>query len=184
MESLKLAITTLHEQFRIPHIIITSISLPQPGATPSLRVVGSTFTSSATPRMFSVQIPAIDCFFSGTGDMFAALMLVRFRQAVNNTPGLMQTDAWVSGDEVEPTDLPLAKAVELVLASMHEVLTQTKVRRDEEMEKYAKRIRGRDEGEEEERTVRLVRSKAAEVRLVRNLGLLRSPEVKFRAGVV
>lgn len=181
MESLKLAITTLHEQFRIPHIIITSISLPQPGVSPSLRVVGSTFTSSATPRMFSVQIPAIDCFFSGTGDMFAALMLVRFRQAVNNVPGLMQTDAWVSGDEVGATDLPLAKAVELVLASMHEVLTQTKLRRDEEMEKYATKISGRPDEVEDETKVRLVRSKAAEVRLVRNLRLLRNPDVKFRA---
>jgi pyridoxine kinase len=184
MDTLKLAITTLHEQFKIPHIIITSIAFPQPGATPSLCVVGSTFTSAATPRMFSVQIPAIDCFFSGTGDMFAALMLVRFRQAVSNTPGLMDIDAWVSPDNVQATELPLAKAAELVLASMHDVLTQTKIRRDEELEKYARQVRGRSDEVEDEKKMRLVRSKAAEVRLVRNLPLLRNPEVRFSAEVV
>jgi pyridoxine kinase len=183
METLKLAIRTLHEKFRIPHIIITSVAFSQPGATPSLCVVGSTFTSTAAPRMFSVQIPAIDCFFSGTGDMFAALMLVRFRQAVNNVPGLMEGNAWVSGDNVQAIDLPLAKAAELVLASMHEVLTQTKIRRDEELEKYTNQTKGVSNIVEDEKRLRLVKSKAAEVRLVRNLGLLKHPEVKFRAEV-
>lgn len=184
METLTLAIKTLHDQFRIPNIIITSIAFPSSTATPSLCVVGSTFTSSATPRMFSVQIPAIDCFFSGTGDMFAALTLVRLRQAVSNVPGLMKKEAWVSEDDVQATDLPLAKAVELVLASMHEVLTQTKIRRDEEMEKFAKRVKGGGEAEKDEKMMRLIRSKAAEVRLVRNLGLLKNPDVRFRAEAV
>src|SRR5882757_4191192 len=118
METLKLAITTLHEQYRIPHIMITSISLPSPGAEPFLSVVGSTMTSTATPRIFGVKIPAIDCFFSGTGDMFAALMLVRLREAVFETDGLSNKDAWISEDTVEATDLPLARATEKVLASM------------------------------------------------------------------
>merc|ERR1711939_1085074 len=129
MESLKQAITTLHEQYRIP---------------------------------------AIDCFFSGTGDMFAALMLVRFREAVHNTDGLMQTAAWVSGDEVDATELPLAKATEKVLASMHEVLTRTKKQRDEELERYHSQVGARDT-EADTKKLKLVTSKAAEVRLVRNL---------------
>jgi pyridoxine kinase len=179
METLKLAITTLHEQYRIPHIIITSIAFPSLGQIPSLSVVGSTFTSSGAPRIFGIQIPAIDCFFSGTGDMFAALMLVRFREAVNDIPGLMETDAWVSGDGVGATELPLARATEKVLASMHQVLSRTKERRDEEMERWANRVGASEE--EDEKKLRLVRSKAAEVRLVRNLGALKNPEVNFRA---
>jgi pyridoxine kinase len=176
METLKEAIVKLHEEYRIPHIVVTSISLPALGALPSLSVVGSTITSTAEPRIFEIKIPALDCFFSGTGDMFAALMLVRLREAVNNVEGLMKTKSWVSGDEVEATELPLAKACEKVLASMHEVLTRTKVRRDEELEKY----KGVDwEGDEKRK--RLVESKAAEVRLVRNLDCLRHPDVKFRA---
>jgi pyridoxine kinase len=179
METLKQALTTLHELYQIPHIIITSIAFPSVGAISSLSVVGSTFTSTGAPRIFGVQIPAIDCFFSGTGDMFAALMLVRFREAVNNAPGLIETDAWVSDDSVEATELPLARATEKVLASMHEVLSRTKERRDEEMERWSKRPGA--SGEEDEKKLRLVRSKAAEVKLVRNLGALKNPEVKFRA---
>lgn len=175
MDTLKQAITTLHEEYRIPHIVVTSISLPALGVAPSLSVVGSTF-SSADPRIFEIKIPAIDCFFSGTGDMFAALMLVRLREAVYNTEGLMEIKSWVSGDEVEATELPLAKACEKVLASMHEVLSRTKVKRDQELEKYKDM-----DWEGEEKQKRLVESKAAEVRLVRNLDCLRHPEVKFRA---
>jgi pyridoxine kinase len=176
METLKQAITMLHEEYRIPHVVVTSISLPALGAAPSLSVVGSTFTSTAQPRIFEIKIPAIDCFFSGTGDMFAALMLVRLREAVYNVEGLIDIKSWVSGDDVEAPELPLAKACEKVLASMHEVLSRTKVRRDQELEKY----KGVDwEGEEKKK--RLVESKAAEVRLVRNLDCLRHPEVEFRA---
>ena len=178
METLKQAITTLHEQYRIPHIMITSISLPSPGAEPHLSVVGSTFTSESKPRIFGVKIPAIDCFFSGTGDMFAALILARLREAVYQTPGLMHKDAWVSDDNVGATELPLAKATEKVLASMHQVLTRTKEKRDEELEKYDEQVAGRGK---DEKKARLMQSKAAEVRLVRNLEFLRNPAVKFRA---
>jgi pyridoxine kinase len=129
--------------------------------------------------MFGVKIPAIDCFFSGTGDMFAALMLVRLREAVYHTEGLMSKAAWVSDDDVEATELPLAKATEKVLASMHQVLSKTKEKRDEEMAKYNAQPGGR--GKDDERKLRLVTSKAAEVRLVRNLSALRNPEVNFRA---
>jgi pyridoxine kinase len=179
METLKKAISTLHEQYRIPHIIITSISLPTPGATPLLSIVGSTITSDAKPRIFGIKIPAIDCYFSGTGDMFAALILVRFREAVYNTEGLMGKAAWVSDDDIDATELPLARAMEKVLASMHGVLAKTKEKRDEEMQKFDSRVKGR--GEESEKRLKLARSKATEVRLVRNLPYLKHPEVKFRA---
>ena len=180
METLKEAIVKLHEDFRIPHIIITSISLPNPGAKPSLSVVGSTMTSTAIPRIFGVKIPAIDCFFSGTGDMFAALMLIRLREAVFEKEGLSEKDAWRSEDDVEATDLPLARATEKVLASMHHVLTKTKEKRDEAMEKYNLKVKTRGE-EDDEKKLRLVKSKAAEVALVRNLDALKNPDVKFRA---
>ena len=181
MDTLKQAIGTLHEQYRIPHILLTSISLPSPGVEPHLSVIGSTYTSTAAPRIFALKIPAIDCFFSGTGDMFAALILVRLREAVYNTPGLIEKNSWVSSDEVEAIDLPLASATEKVLASMHQVLTKTKMKRDEEMEKYSHKVHGGDGDEKKER---LAKSKAAEVRLVRNQACLRNPEVIFRAETV
>ena len=180
METLKEAITKLHEQYRIPHVLITSISLPSPGAEPSLSVVGSTMTSTAAPRIFGVKIPAIDCFFSGTGDMFAALMLVRLREAIFEREGLSEKDSWVSEDDVEATDLPLARATEKVLASMHYVLTKTKEKRDAILEKYNSSLLGRGE-EDDMKKFHLVKSKAAEVALVRNVEALKNPDVKFRA---
>lgn len=179
MESLKLAITTLHETYYVPHVMITSITLPTPGAIASLAVVGSTVTTNSEPRMFSIRIPAIDCFFSGTGDMFAALLLVRFRESVFNTPGLSETASWKSEDQVKATELPLAKAAEKVLASMHTVLTKTKERRDLELELYKQKYTGADTPGE--KRMKLATSKATEVRLVRNLGSLKNPEVVFRA---
>jgi pyridoxine kinase len=180
METLKQAITTLHQEYKVPHIVVTSISFPGVRATPSLSVVGSTFTSTSAPRIFEIKIPAIDCFFSGTGDMFAALMVVRLREAVHNTEGLAEKSSWVSRDEVEATELPLAKACEKVLASMQEVLARTKEARDVEVERYHQRVKGREE-EEDEKKLKLVKSKAAEVRLVRNVDCLRHPEVKYKA---
>jgi pyridoxine kinase len=179
MDSLKLAITTLHDTYHVPHIMITSINLPTLGATASLAVVGSTATSTSEPRMFSIRIPAIDCFFSGTGDMFAALLLVRFREAVFNTHGLSDIGAWRSGNDVKATELPLAKAAEKVLASMHAVLTKTKEARDHELELYKKKLTGIDT--QDEKKMKLMTSKATEVRLVRNLGSLRKPKVMFKA---
>jgi pyridoxine kinase len=112
--------------------------------------------------------------------MFAALMLIRLREAVTETEGLIDRAAWVSDDIVEATELPLAKATEKVLASMHTVLTNTKKKRDEEVDKYNKQVGGRGK-EEDEKRLHLVKSKAAEVRLVRNLDSLKNPVVKFRA---
>ena len=179
MDTLKQAITTLHETYRIPHIMISSISLPSEGVEPHLSVMGSTFTSTCTPRIFATRIPSIDCFFSGTGDMFAALTLVRLREAVI-ADGLLDTAAWVSDDSVEATELPLARAAEKVLASMQEVLAKTKVKRDDEMEKYRKGIGSVGRGDDKKR-LKLMESKAAEVSLVRNVRSLKNPEVKYKA---
>ncbi len=182
MQTLTEAIAALHAKYRVPHIMITSVSLPAPASTPSLFVIGSTMTSAAKPRVFQIEIPALDCFFSGTGDMFAALMLVRLREAVSRIPGLGQTDAWVSQDEVEAIDLPLATAAEKTLASMQEVLTKTKKRRDEELEQFNTKVRARDSGlHDNDKYTHLRFTKAAEIRLVRSLDCLRNPQLKFKA---
>lgn len=186
MESLKEAITSIHEIYKVPHILITSVNLTAPGETPSLSVVGSTKTSLDKPRIFRVQVPSLDCFFCGTGDMLAALMVVRLREAVCAVEGLGQKESWVSGDEVSAADLPLARAVERALASMQEVLARTLVKRDQEIAnweaKHAANGAGDDVDIEKQR--HLMRTKAAEVRLVRNLVYLKYPEVKYLAGKI
>ncbi|KAF1986207.1 Ribokinase-like protein, partial [Aulographum hederae CBS 113979] len=87
------AIDRLHKLYQVPHIIITSIRLPSASETPSatqpshpdpetLTIIGSTSTTSHTPRLFRIDVPALPAFFSGTGDMFAALTVARLREAV------------------------------------------------------------------------------------------------------
>lgn len=105
--------------------------------------------------------------------MFAALTIVRFRQAAIAS-GLGDTRSWLSPDEVEATQLPLAKAAEQVVASMHSVLQKTKVARDEVLE-------GMAELERESEVSRVRRMKAAEVRVVRNLADLRGSKVVWKA---
>lgn len=80
----------------------------------------------------------------------------------------------MSPDEVEATELPLAKAAEHVVATMHAVLQKTKIASDEALE-------GIPEVERESEKVRVRRMKAAEVRVVRNLVDLRESKVVWRA---
>lgn len=179
MATLTQAIQALHDQYRIPHIVITSVKLPAPDQPSShLSVVGSSMTSSGRARLFKIVFPSIDCYFSGTGDMFAALMVIRIREAVSAVPGLQECASWLSGDETAARDLPLARAAEKVLASMHEVLSKTKDGMERVVEKTRKDMT--EEERADEKRVHLVKSKAAEVQLVRNLDSLRAPAGKFQ----
>ncbi|KAI4869258.1 Ribokinase-like protein [Hypoxylon rubiginosum] len=206
--SLEQAIRVLHQEYGVPHVVITSVSLPLSGSssatsTPppctsptqtsrTMSVVGSTMTTSGRrPRLFRISFPVFECYFSGTGDMFAALMVVRMREAVSNFDllerehgdgdgdgdngkKLGERRSWLSGDDVDAPDLPLARAAEKVLASMHEVLART-------CEGMTAEMRARNREDLDEKTLHLVRSRAAELKLARNLGCLRDPAVEYRA---
>ncbi|KAL8682751.1 MAG: hypothetical protein Q9186_001262 [Xanthomendoza sp. 1 TL-2023] len=169
-------ITRLHKNYRIPHIIVTSIRFDP--SSPVIYVVGSTSRADGSPRLFKFDVPTIDCFFSGTGDMFAALTVVRLREAVSDE-GLSTIKSWQSPDEIDALDLPLAKATEKVLGSMHTILKKTELARDAELEKMSG-PQGALEKDSEKR-LHLRKTKAAEVRLVRNLEDLRRPAIKHRA---
>lgn len=188
MATLEQAIQALHTRYHIPHIVITSVSLPaSPNSTPSsskqLSVIGSTMTSTGQARAFRITFPAIDAYFSGTGDMFAALMVVRMREAVYNAPApktgtqLRDVVSWVSPDDVDALDLPLARAAEKVLASMHEVLTRTA----EGMSQDVRNGNGVEKGGDAETRAHLLKTRGAELRLVRSLASLRAPTVEFKA---
>lgn len=110
--------------------------------------------------------------------MFAALIVVRLREAVSDQ-GLFSVKSWQSPDEVGALDLPLAKATEKVLGSMHTILQKTKMARDVELGKMSG-PQGALEKESEKR-LHLRKTKAAEVRLVRNLEDLRNPAIQHRA---
>ncbi|KAI9662262.1 MAG: putative pyridoxal kinase [Bathelium mastoideum] len=187
------AVTVLHKAYLIPHVVITSLQLdPETGKiTPdcqTLTVVGSTARKDHTPRLFQITVPALPLFFSGTGDMLAALLVARFRAAIA-AASLAHTPRWQSPNDVAPLALPLADAASRVLASMHAVLRATRIARDAEVAELEKREQtmkepgGEEEKERMDRDRWLGRTKAAEVRVVRHVQELREPpEVeRFRA---
>ncbi|KAG5969829.1 hypothetical protein E4U55_001954, partial [Claviceps digitariae] len=183
MESLKSAIQALHDKYHTPHVIITSINFSRSQNPPKeLSVVGSSRTSAGQARLFQITFPSIDCYFCGTGDMFGALVTARMRQAVGHVPGLIDQPSWLSDDSVPAVELPLARATEKVLASMHEILAKTK----NGMLSTVERTRaGLTEEERQSGTgEQQIRSKASELRLVENLESLRSPSVKFDAQAI
>ena len=183
MESLKTAIQALHDKYHVPHVVITSVSLPAPDhPTEHLSVVGSSMTSTGAARFFKIVFPSIDCYFSGTGDMFAALMVTRMREAIYNSPseqGLCNRASWLSDDAISPLDLPLARATERVLASMHEVLDRTATGMKVVVERTKAAIAEADRTDE--KMGNLLATKGAELRLVRHLDCLRTPTTEFHA---
>ena len=160
------------------------------GASKKLSVIGSTATSDMKPRLFRITVPALPVFFSGTGDMLAATLVARLRQAAQQA-GVLNKPNWRSDDSVPGPDLPLAKATERVLASMHAILKDT-------AQYYEAKVAAWDEetklqegtGEEAELSRQeqrhLMLTRAAEVRVVRNVRALREPPglEGFRAQVV
>lgn len=145
-----------------------------------LTVIGSTTKSDGSPRLFRVDVPALDCFFSGTGDMFAALTVARLREAVDAAgDDLRNTRSWVSPDNVPSKDLPLAQSTIKVLSSMHSVLERTMEARDAELARGVLAQNGDVGPEEQQKREHLRRTKAAEVRLVRNVRFLRDPLAQF-----
>lgn len=176
-QTLAEAIHILHQEHRVPHVVITSVRFGD--SSSELSVIGSSARSDMSPRLFKLSAPALPVFFSGTGDMFAALMVARLREACGREDLLSQPN-WQSPDEVKSAELPLATAAETVLASMHAVLEKTMQAREESVRQIDEEVRGMAEGEKK-RHLRL--TKAAEVRVVRNVkDLLHPPETdRFKA---
>lgn len=185
MTSLVLAITRLHKIYQIPNVIVTSLRIDRAtgqrrpsNQTGTIAVVGSTCRKDLSPRIFQVTVPSLPIFFSGTGDMFAGLMVVRLREAVLNTPDVAKTASWQSPDEVTATDLPLAKATEKTLESMHAVLMKTAKARDEEINARQQTVVGNADGEDAEKRLHLLQTRASEVRVVRCVEDLRKPKLE------
>lgn len=97
-------------------------------------------------------------------------MLVRLREAVKEV-GLLNTKSWQCPDDVEAKSLPLARATEKTLASMHAVLQLTLEARETELREI-------DESGKEQRDEKLLhlhQTRASEVRVVKGAQYLQDP---------
>jgi len=162
-----------------------------------MKCAGSSMTSTGTSRKFIVDIPIIDGFYSGTGDLFAALTLARLRE-YSDLAGLLGTKSWAPSDETTALDLPLTKAIEVVLGSMHMVLEKTRETRDRVMKREEEterdRVMKREEETERDRVVKeeeakelkkhVAYTRASELRLVQCQKELLTPVMVFKAVVL
>lgn len=168
----------------VRHVVVTSIRVDGLGED-ELLVVGSSVDSKGEGRYFVIKVPKLECFFSGTGDMFAGLMVGRLREECEKQ-GTLGQKGWMSDDSVGAADLPLAKATEKVLSSMQIVLEKTMKARDEEISRFGQSggaTIGQGEADEETRRY-LAETKAAEVRVVRNQKDLIEPQTRYKAELV
>lgn len=136
--------------------------------------------ADSSPRLFEIDMPVIDCFFSGAGDMFAALMTVRLREAAT-TCQLLEAMSWLSPDSVEAVNLPLAKAAEKALGSISTILRKTKTARDEALERMGGEMGILELEKGSQKRLNLRKTKAAEVRIARYSRDLQEPEEHFKA---
>jgi pyridoxine kinase len=175
LASLLQAVGVLHKEHRVPHVFVTSTQLKEADnqEAPALTLIGSTARSSGEARPFLIEAPYFPVYFTGTGDAFAALMTARLRDEAEKS-GVIGVNGWLSPDGVPELDLPLAKAAQLVVASMQAVLSKTwknyRAVKDAEVVD--------DSGEEWERSRRLRLMKAIELRIVGNVHDLLNPPNK------
>ncbi|KAJ9613996.1 putative pyridoxal kinase [Cladophialophora chaetospira] len=185
------AVRTLHKTQGTKHVVVTSVGFGDEGQkngdAGTLTVVGSSRKQDGSARLFKIEVPKLNCYFSGTGDMFAALMVARLREAAAQA-NLLDRASWMPNDVVEAVDLPLAKATEKVLSSMQMILEKTWRARDEEMQKFGLGpgasvggVEGEGETVGEDKRRFLAETKAAEVRVVRNTKDLIEPEARYKA---
>ncbi|GAA5992921.1 hypothetical protein JCM5350_007802 [Sporobolomyces pararoseus] len=197
-QSLKLALRTFHERYRIPNIIISAVSLPvhelvklgfnnlPPVASSStgrmLVCTGSTLLDSTTMETtsFGIAFEELAEHYEGVGDTFSSLVLGRFPPS--SSPSLESSSPPSSDPEASAYSnhpiSPLAHTVELAIASLQGVLAKTRA--------HALHLaKGRTdwivphEGESAEERVRRLRT--VELRLVQSQKELLDPQVVHRA---
>jgi len=172
------AVATLHREYRLPHVFVTSTQLDD-AHEGTITLVGSTARSDMQARVFRIDVPYFPVYFTGTGDMFAALLVARLREEAMRAD-VLQKRGWVSDDDVDAIDLPLAKAAQKAVATMQAVLKKTYdsyLQDKYVIEKEAKREEdeGREDDEEIAKLKHLRSMRAVELKVVRNVGDLVNP---------
>ena len=136
LASLHQVLDTLHMTYGVPHVVITSLVLPaddmeklsmkstMPDGRPAMLLVGS----SRQERPWYLTFPSQGEYFSGVGDLFAALVLARFAEHASELPEPARAsfEACVSRDASNIKLSPIARAVTLAVASLQLVLDGTR----------------------------------------------------------
>ncbi|KIY72037.1 Ribokinase-like protein [Cylindrobasidium torrendii FP15055 ss-10] len=169
MGALRSAISTLHKEYQVPNVVVSSIPLypwllaALPSAIADL--VGKSgehllcIASSYDSQDISVYagcVPTIPGYFSGVGDLFSALLLGFY-----NSPSL----------HIPAGATPLASAVSQALTKTHAVLCKT--HEYSETLPEIERLATDDEKDAEDPMRRIRRMRGRELRLVQSQDIIR-----------
>ena len=112
----------LHTEFKTPNVVLSSVTFSDENSDQQdiIYSIGSTVsTKDQSPRPFYYSYPSLKSYFTGTGDLFAALTIDRFYKHTARNPTA------IPDDSVEILDLPLVKTVGEVLGVVQSVLART-----------------------------------------------------------
>lgn len=183
--SLKAALRTFHERYRLPNIVISAVSLgtaeleklgftdirDASGSTPRRMLVcsGSTIVSAPGEPIksvaFGVAFPELAEHYEGVGDVFSSLVAGRFP---------CHSDPAFSAHPVSP----LAHTVELAIGSLQGILARTRQHALALANNRPEAIVPR-EGETADERVRRLRT--VELRLIQSQQEILNPEIRYRA---
>lgn len=178
--SLRLALRTFHERYRIPHVVISAVPLPvaelpklglrvDNASEKMLVCAGSSMTSvSGRPLetiSFGIAFPELAEHYEGVGDVFSSLILARF-------PSLLPDHT-----HVHPIS-PLARTTELAIASLQGVIAHTRKNALLQAGGDASLLVGREGEGAEERVKRL---RMVELRLIHSQKEILDPTITFPA---
>jgi pyridoxine kinase len=172
IDDISVCLGILHQRYKVPHIVLSSLRLSSHENV--ILCCGSTCTEDLKPRPFIIEAPIIDGPFVGTGDLFASLLLAQLHPFHSN----------LRPESCLATELPLAKALEVVIASMQGVLNNTRIamereiERDEELKKWMA-VKSDVPYRHRNGAYRIMR--AAELRLVASQNELLAPGIVSRA---
>lgn len=106
IDNIKKALNILHTDYKVPNVVLSSVKLP---GRSDLIAVSSGIDKFGNKYIHTFSFPSIEGYFTGTGDLFASLLIDRYYKCLNNQ-----------------AEYPaLTMAVKEVLAMMHAVLHKT-----------------------------------------------------------
>ncbi|PWN51951.1 Ribokinase-like protein [Violaceomyces palustris] len=212
LESLKEVLLSLHLDHGVRHVLITSVELPEQdleaiGARrtmeedgrPAMLLVGSSLEPRSSSEKFEdrgvakdlkpwfIQFPEVQGYFSGVGDLFAALTLGRFQPPTRNNSSPADGSEEGGG---EYCGTAVAKAAEQAIASLQGVLAKTcKVIEEQERLDSERGSKGEgdslNKGEVDEAVsqieARVEMMRRRELRIVQSREEIERPVVKYRA---
>ncbi|KAK9464138.1 Ribokinase-like protein [Lipomyces oligophaga] len=174
------ALHAIYEKYKTPNIVISSAVLDESDAPAEFICAGQTIRKDGTRCQFLLRLPFIDAYFTGTGDLFGALVADRFCRRHYQA---LQTQDQEADATVADEDLPFVRAVEEASAAVQAVLRNTAdaVAAYDKTEDTKAQITGVARPAKGTKERRIMDMKNGELRLIQSQAEILSEPVKVRA---